>query len=65
MHEERDIGDYKVQVTEYAGGYQAAIYPTKKGAPLIDWKNKPIWSPNVESAFLLAQQRIDAELAAS
>jgi hypothetical protein len=62
--EKKEYGDYEIQVTEHAGGYQAAIYPRKKEAKPIDWETKMIWSPNVMGAYTLAQQRINEALAA-
>ena len=65
MSEEHDYNEYKIQITEYAGGWQAAIYPTKKGLPPIDWESKPIWSPNIMGALILAKRHIDSTLAGS
>jgi hypothetical protein len=64
VSESREYGDYLVQVTEYAGGYQAAIYPKEKGVKPIDWETEIIWSPNILGAYNIAQQRIIAALAA-
>jgi hypothetical protein len=65
MSEEHDYKEYKIQITEYAGGWQAAIYPTKRGLPIIDWESKTIWSPNVMGALTLAKRHIDSTLAGS
>jgi hypothetical protein len=65
MSEEHDYKEYKIQITEYAGGWQAAIYPTKKGLPVIDWESKTIWSPNVMGALTLAKRHIDSTLSGS
>jgi hypothetical protein len=65
MSEEHDYKEYKIQITEYADGWQAAIYPTKRGLPIIDWESKPIWSPNIMGALTLAKRHIDSTLAGS
>jgi hypothetical protein len=65
MSEEHDYKEYKIQITEYAGGWQAAIYPTKRGLPVIDWESKTIWSPNIMGALALAKRHIDSTLAGS
>jgi hypothetical protein len=65
MSEEHDYKEYKIQITEYAGGWQAAIYPTKRGLPIIDWESRPIWSPNIMGALTLAKRHIDSTLAGS
>jgi hypothetical protein len=65
MSEEHDYREYKIQITEYAGGWQAAIYPTKRGLPVIDWESKTIWSPNIMGALTLAKRHIDSTLSGS
>ena len=65
MSEEHDYREYKIQITEYAGGWQAAIYPTKRGLPVIDWESKTIWSPNIMGALTLAKRHIDSTLTGS
>jgi hypothetical protein len=56
---------YEIQIIEYADGYQAAIYPRKRGMPVIDWESKPIRSPNVTGALSLAKDAITAALSHS
>jgi hypothetical protein len=58
----KDYRDYIIQVTEHAGGYQAAIYPEKPGMISVDWEAEPIWSPDINGAYLIAKQRINAAL---
>ena len=54
--------EYEVQLSEYAGGWQAAIYPTKPGMAAIDWETKPIWAANIMGALTLAKQHINKAL---
>jgi hypothetical protein len=61
--ESKEYGDYEIQVTEYAGGYQAAVHPRKQEVKSIDWETKMIWSRDVMGAFALAEQRINEALA--
>jgi hypothetical protein len=53
---------YEIQIIDYPDGYQAAIYPRKRGMPVIDWESKPIRSPNVTGALSLAKDAINAAL---
>jgi hypothetical protein len=55
--------EYEIQITHNPPGWQAAIYPTRKGLPRVDWEQLNIGAVDPAPALQLAKSTIDKTLA--
>jgi hypothetical protein len=54
--------EYEIQITHNPPQWQAAIYPTHKGLPVVAWEQMSIWAANQGPALQLAKSAVDKAL---
>jgi hypothetical protein len=63
MHAEQHFyREYEIQITNHSPQWQAAIYPTRKSLPVVQWEQMNIWAANPAPALNLAKHAIDKAL---